>query len=101
MGAAERQATARVKGDQMRRIGLRIALAFIGVAITDFILLAILAPNLVDRHEDLALAGAIGCVGLALALTIWLSLRLWRDIGHIAEARRRLRQGPHLKVIEK
>ena len=60
-----------------------------------------MAPNLVNRHQNLALAGAIACLIVAAALTIWLGFRLWLDLRQFADARRQLRRGPNLKVIEK
>jgi hypothetical protein len=58
------------------------------VGVVDFILLGLWAPNLVNMHRDLALAGAIGCLGLALAATGWLLVALWRDFALFNRLRR-------------
>ena len=85
----------------MRRFGLKIGLKLVVVAVADFVLLAIWAPNLVNRHQDLALIGAIACLVVAIAASLWLGFQLWLDFRHFADARRQLRRGPSLKVIPK
>jgi len=89
------------EADLARRFGLKIGLKLVAVAIVDFILLRILAPNLVNRHQDLALAGAVLCLVIAAVATIWLGFQLWLDLKQLADARRQLRRGPSLKVIPK
>ena len=85
----------------MRRFAPRIGLKLLVIAIADFILLRIWAPNLVNRHQDLALAGAIACLLVATVLTVWLGFRLWLDLKQFADARRQMRRGAVLKVIPK
>ena len=85
----------------VRRFAIRIGLKCLGVICADFGLLAIIGPNLVDRHQDIALAGALLCAALALVATIWLSFQLWFDVRAFVDARRQLRRGPPLKVIGK
>jgi hypothetical protein len=85
----------------LRRFGLKIGLKLALVVVADFVLLAICAPNLVNRHQDIALAGAIACLIVAFALTIGLGFRLWLDLQQFMDARRQLRRGPNLKVIGK
>jgi len=89
------------EADLVRRFGLKIGLKLVAVAIIDFVLLRIFAPNLVNRHQDLALAGAVICLVIAVAATIWLGFQLWLDLKQLADARRQLRRGPSLKVIPK
>ena len=85
----------------VRRFGLKIGLKLVVVGVVDFVLLAILAPNLVNRHQDLALTGAIACLVIAIAASLWLGFQLWLDFRQLADARRQLRRGPSLKVIPK
>ena len=89
------------EADLVRRFGLKIGLKLVTTLVADFALLRIWAPNLVNRHQDLALAGAIACVVVAFALTLWLGFHLWLDFRQLADARRQLRRGPSLKVIPK
>ncbi len=85
----------------VRRFGLKIGLKLVMAAVADFVLLAIWAPNLVNRHQDLALAGAVACLVVAIAASLWLGFQLWLDFRQLADARRQLRRGPSLKVISK
>jgi hypothetical protein len=89
------------EAELVRRFGLAIGLKIVAVAVADFVLLAIWAPNLVNRHQNLALAGAIACLLVAVAATIWLGFRLWLDLRQFMDARRQMRRGPNLKVIGK
>jgi len=57
---------------------LRLALETLAVLAADFVLLRVWAPNLVNLHQDIALAGAVLCFVLALVTTLWLVQRLWR-----------------------
>jgi hypothetical protein len=62
-----------------RRLAVRAGLKFAGVALLDFVLLRVWAPDLINMHKDLALAGGLACVAGALAVTVWLVLQLWSD----------------------
>ena len=83
----------------MRRSLLKIAAKVLGVAVLDFLLLRIWAPNLINKHQDLALAGSIACFALAIAATGWLAYQLWVDIGRLNNARRRGAL-PNIRTIE-
>jgi hypothetical protein len=83
----------------MHRLALTTAARFVSVAILDFLFLRIWAPDLVNLHQDLALAGAIACVLLAIALTGWLAVRLWLDVPKLTRAYRRPNSG--LKIVSK
>ena len=81
------------QADLMRRFGLKIGLKLVAILIADFILLRIWAPDLVNRHQDLALAAAIVCLAAAVILTLWLGYLLWLDLRQFADARRQMRRG--------
>lgn len=89
------------EAELVRRFGLTIGLKLVAVVVADFVLLGIWAPNLVNRHQNLALVGAIACLLAAATVTIWLGFRLWLDIRQFMDARRQMRRGPNLKVIGK
>ena len=91
-GAAERRAN-------LRRSILLIVAKVLGVLVADFLLLRIWAPNLINMHQDLALAGSIVCFALALAATGWLAFQLWVDIGRLNRARRRGAPA-HIRTVE-
>jgi uncharacterized PurR-regulated membrane protein YhhQ (DUF165 family) len=63
-----------------RRVLVGLTLKTVAVLLADFVLLRLAAPNLVNLHSDLALAGAVGCLLLALAATGWLAVTAWRDV---------------------
>lgn len=81
-GASERDT-------RLRRFLLRILWKFVGVGAFDFLLLGLLGPNLINRHENLALAGAIVCFLVALFATGWLLYQLWLDVGLLNHPGRR------------
>jgi hypothetical protein len=80
---------AAARRDALRRSLLKIAGKVLGVAALDFLLLRIFAPNLVNQHQDLALAASLACFAIAIAATAWLAYQLWVDIGRLNRARRR------------
>ena len=74
----------------VRRVTIRTGWKIVLVAVIDFMGLRIWAPNLVNLHQNLALAGAIACVAIAIAAPLWLAFQLWIDIGRFALAQRTL-----------
>ena len=80
---------------------LKIGPKLLIVLLADFVLMRILAPNLVNMHQDMALIGAIFCSGAALGATLWLGFQLWVDLRRFFDDRRQLRRAPSLRVIEK
>jgi len=62
-----------------RRLALFVGLKAAAVLALDFVLLRLWAPDLVNLHSDLALAGALACVVVAAAATGWLVLQLRLD----------------------
>jgi hypothetical protein len=91
-GAADRR-------DALRRALLKIGAKVLGVAVLDFLLLRIFAPNLVNQHRDLALAASLACFAVAIAATAWLAYQLWVYIGRLNHARRRGAL-PNIRTIE-
>ncbi len=73
-----------------RQFVLSFLMKIVAVGLFDFLLLAVLAPNLVDLHQDLALAGAIICAAVALATSVWLAFRLLSDARRFSAAWRQL-----------
>jgi hypothetical protein len=73
-----------------------LAVRTLAVGLLDFVLLWVVAPNLVDQHQDLALVGAIVCALLAFVVTGWWGLRLWSDLSR----RRRRLPPPDSRTIE-
>lgn len=70
--------SARLAEEARRRRQLRLAIQAAAVLLADFVLLRLLAPDLVNMHRDWALVTALLCIGLALALTLWLAVTIWR-----------------------
>lgn len=66
---------------RLRHFVLQILWKVLGVGVADFLLAAVWGPNLINRHQNLALAGAVVCFVVALYLTGWLLLQLWLDVG--------------------
>ena len=81
-----------------RLVAFKVGAKVLGVGVLDFLLVRIWAPNLVNQHQDLALAASIGCLLIALAATVWLAFQLWFDLRRFAEARRRIGRVHILKV---
>jgi len=67
----------------LSRFLLKILWKCLGVGVLDFLLLGVWGPNLVNRHQNLALAGAIVCLLIALAATGWLMFQLWLEISRL------------------
>jgi hypothetical protein len=81
----------------LRHFAVTLAWKVLSVAAIDFLLLRILGPDLVNRHEDLALAGALGCCFVAIIATAWLAFQLWIDVRRFVDARRHLARADLLK----
>lgn len=73
LGASERAA-------RLYRFLFRILWKIVGVGVLDFLLVGVWGPNLVNRHQNTALAAAVACFVVALFATGWLVLQLWLDI---------------------
>lgn len=65
-----------------------LAAKLLACALAIFVLLAVLAPNLVNLHRDLALAGALACLALSIALALFAARAVVRAGRRIARARR-------------
>jgi hypothetical protein len=80
-----------------RNFALTLAWKLLGVMAIDFLLLRVWGPNLVNRHDNLALAGALACCFVAIVATAWLAFQLWIDIGRFITAKRHLATADRLK----
>lgn len=81
-----------------RNFALSLAWKLSGVAAVDFVLLWIWGPNLVNRHENLALAGALVCCFVAIVATAWLVFQLWVDVRRFIDAKRHLARANRLRL---
>jgi hypothetical protein len=81
----------------LRNFALTLAWKLLSVLALDFVLLRIVGPNLVNRHEDLALAGALACFFIAIIATGWLAFQLWIDARRFIAAKRHLATADRLK----
>jgi hypothetical protein len=81
----------------VRNFALTIAWKVLGVLALDFVLLRIWGPDLVNRHENLALAGALACLFIAIVATAWLAFQLWIDVHRFIVAKRHLARADRLK----
>jgi hypothetical protein len=87
-------ARARLTRELTLTIGWKLAL----VGVADFLFLRIWGPDLINLHQDLALLGAILCLVLAGAATLWLLFQLWFDVRRFASARRDIARSNRLKA---
>jgi len=87
---------ARVRLAQRFTLGVGWKVVLVGAV--DFIALRILAPDLINRHQDLALFGALACVVVALAATLWLAFQLWIDLKRFNLARRAIPRARPYKI---
>ena len=76
-----------------RRFTVSIGWKVVAIAAVDFVLLRILAPDLVNMHSDLALMASIACLIAAVAATLWLGFQLWIDLKRYNQAKRDLARG--------
>ncbi len=86
-----------VEVNLLRNFALTLAWKLLGVLALDFLLLRIWGPNLVNRHDNLALAGALACFFIAIIATAWLAFQLWIDIRRFLDAKRHLATADRLK----
>ncbi len=86
-----------VEVNLLRNFALTLAWKLLGVMAIDFVLLRIWAPNLVNRHDNLALAGALACFVIAIVATVWLAFQLWIDIRRFRNAKRHVATADRLK----
>jgi hypothetical protein len=77
---------ARIRLTQRFTIGVGWKVVLVGAI--DFLALRIWAPDLINAHQDLALVGAIVCLVIALAATLWLVFQLWIDLKRFNISRR-------------
>ncbi len=70
------------------RLMATLAVKILACGLSIFVLLAIVAPVLVDMRRDLALAGAFLSVLLALAIAVFGARAVLTDSRKIAKARR-------------
>jgi hypothetical protein len=80
----------------VRSYGLIIAGKTLGSALAIFVLLGLVAPNLVDQHKDVALAEALGCLVLAAGVLLWGLFQLIIDLRRFALAWRQISQAVRL-----
>jgi hypothetical protein len=73
-----------------RHFTVSIGWKLVAVALADFVLLRIWAPDLINMHSDLALAVSIACLIAAVAITLWLGFQLWIDLKRYNLAKRDL-----------
>jgi hypothetical protein len=96
--ASERQDRVLAEARLIRGVTIKIGSKVIGVGLMDFLLVRVWGPNLINRHQDLALAGSIACFLAAFVATVWLAFQLWIDLRRFGDARRQLRRVHHLKL---
>jgi hypothetical protein len=80
--------------DLIATIGIKTAI----VLLIDFVLVRVLGPNAVNRHNDFDLIAGIGCFLGALAATAWLAFQLTLDFRRLAASRRVGRRIRHLRI---
>ncbi len=81
-----------------RRFTLSIGWKMVLIAAADFLLLRIWAPDLINMHQDLALAGSLICLLAAVAATLWLIFQLWIDTKRFAASRRAIPRARPYKI---
>ncbi len=86
-----------VEVNLLRNFALTLAWKLLVVLALDFVLLRIWGPDLVNRHDNLALAGALACCLVAIVATAWLAFQLWIDVRRFLDAKRHLATADRLK----
>jgi hypothetical protein len=70
----------RARIQRTQRFAVSIGWKVAAIAAIDFVCLRIWGPDLINLHSDMALLGAIACVIVATAVTLWLGFQLWIDV---------------------
>jgi len=96
--AADQGDAVLVEINLLRNFALTIAWKLLGVAAVDFVLVRLWGPDLVNRHDNLALAGALVCCLVAVVATAWLAFQLWIDVRRFIDAKRHLARANRLKL---
>jgi len=86
--SAPRRATRSSEESRTSRLVAALVAKVFGAGLAIFLLLGIAAPNLVDLHQDVALAGAVLCLVLAAVCAAWALRQILIDRRKIAVARR-------------
>jgi len=86
-----------VEAHLLRNFALTLGWKLFGVLALDFVLLRIWGPDLVNRHDNLALAGALACFFVAIVAAAWLAFQLWIDVRRFLTAKRHLATAERLK----
>lgn len=73
-----------------QRILLRAAAKAALVLLLDFVLVRIVGPDLINLHNDGALALALLIYAAALAAALWLAMQLWSDRARYSEVDARI-----------
>ena len=58
------------------------------VAVSDFLLARVWGPELINRHDDAALAAGVACFAIALAAAAWVIVAFLKDMQRLRRARR-------------
>lgn len=78
----------------MRGFYIKTGAKVIAVAVVVFLLTRLWGPALINRHQDVALAGGIACYVAALAAIVWLTAQIGADRARLAIDKSRLRDTP-------
>lgn len=74
-----------------RLIAAKVAL----VVLFDFLSLRIIAPELIDLHQDWALLAGAAFLVAAMVATAWLAFQVWTDLRRFQQERRDLSRSLH------
>ena len=90
MRSQDQQTTSLAATRLARRYTRLIAGKTLAVIALDFLALRVFGPELIDMHQDLALAGALACFAGAIFATGWLVFQIRLDLARYQKARRDL-----------
>jgi len=79
----------------VRRYIRLIAIRIFAVAVIEFLCVRIFGPELIDLHQDWALAGALVCFAAAIIAATWLAFQVWIDMRRFKQERRDLTRRLH------